>query len=219
MKKKYNLDVVINDLDVVFDRGFAHGLLGVNGAGKSTLIKIMTNLIYPDQGEIDLDGKISMLPEQPYLPDNLSAYQIVSFACKVQKRGVAVDALLKEVLLKEEAWFKPIRTYSKGMKQRAAIAYALAGEPEWLILDEPMSGLDALGRKQMLEIFKKRKDSGMSLIMCSHAVTDLVRLCQQVHIMASGKITETIEINEHTMQEAENLESRLVFWSASHAVD
>jgi len=105
------------------------------------------------------------------------------------------------------------------MKQRTAIASLLAGEPDWLILDEPMSGLDAMGRKQMLDVFEKQKSSNTSILMCSHSVTDLVRLCQQVHIMANGKICESIIISEHSMREAEHLEERLNVWSGEYALD
>ena len=105
------------------------------------------------------------------------------------------------------------------MKQRASIAYALVGQPEWLILDEPMSGLDAMGRKQMLEVFKAYGKSGVSLLMCSHSVGDLVRLCDVVHIMSKGKLCESVTISEHSMSEAELLEERLTHWSADHVLD
>ena len=220
VKKNFKDAIVIDGITISFDQGIAHGLLGANGVGKSTLIKMLMGLVRADQGEIENSESISLLPENPYLPDNLSAFQIVSHACRMQKQNDEVTrALLSEVLLKEESWFKPVRTYSKGMKQRTAIAYALAGSPKWLILDEPMSGLDAMGRKQMLDVFEKRKASKMSLLMCSHSVTDLVRLCQKVHVMAEGKICETVEITDHSMAEAESLEACLENWTADYALD
>ena len=219
LTKKYQDNQVFESIELHLLPGVAHGLLGANGAGKSTLIKIIMDLVFADSGQIVKPESMSLLPENPYLPDNLTAYQIVSHACRSQKASNQPDELLLEVQLKKEAWHKPIRTYSKGMKQRTAIAYALAGTPQWLILDEPMSGLDAMGRKQMLDIFQKRKDNGMTILMCSHSVTDLVRLCQQVHIMAAGKLCETFDIQEHSMHEAETLEQKLETWSSDYALD
>ncbi len=217
--KHYKGSAVLGIESLGLDSQLTHGLLGANGAGKSTLIKILMGLVYADgKPDVALES-VSMLPENPYLPIHLSAYQIVSHACSVQGVSQAVEALLEEVRLKPEVWHQSIRTYSKGMKQRTAIAYALAGQPEWLILDEPMSGLDAMGRKHMLDVFMRRKQSGTSILMCSHAVTDLVRLCDQVHIMAQGKMCETVDIKAHSMQEVEDLEQRLIHWSHEHALD
>ena len=217
--KHYKGTGVLGIESLQLDAACAHGLLGANGAGKSTLIKVLMGLVYADgKPNLTLES-VSMLAENPYLPIHLSAYQIVSHGCSVQGASNDVEALLEEVCLKSEAWHKPIRTYSKGMKQRTAIAYALAGQPEWLILDEPMSGLDAMGRKHMLDVFMRRKQSGTSILMCSHAVTDLVRLCDQVHIMAQGKMCETVAIKTHNMQEVEDLEQRLIHWSGEHALD
>jgi len=219
LQKHYQEKCVLDLQCLTLQPSFAHGLLGANGAGKSTLIKVLMGLVYADgKPDVALES-VSMLPENPYLPIHLSAYQIVSHACSVQSASNAVEALLEEVCLKSEAWHQPIRTYSKGMKQRTAIAYALAGQPEWLILDEPMSGLDAMGRKHMLDVFMRRKQSGTSILMCSHAVTDLVRLCDQVHIMAQGKMCEMVDIKAHSMQEVEDLEQRLIHWSHEHALD
>ncbi|WP_051938306.1 ATP-binding cassette domain-containing protein [Ghiorsea bivora] len=219
LQKHYQEKCVLDLQRLTLQSSFAHGLLGANGAGKSTLIKILMGLVYADgKPDVALES-VSMLPENPYLPIHLSAYQIVSHACSVQGASQAVESLLEEVCLKPEAWHQPIRTYSKGMKQRTAIAYALAGQPEWLILDEPMSGLDAMGRKHMLDVFMRRKQAGTSILMCSHAVTDLVRLCDQVHIMAQGKMCETMDIKAHNMQEVEDLEQRLIHWSHEHALD
>jgi len=209
---------VLDTQPLQWDEGLAHGLLGANGAGKSTLIKVMMGLVSTDAGDMQPVKDVSMLPEKICLPLQLTAYQVVQHASRMQLSGDDAITLLREVRLKEEAWHQPMRLYSKGMQQRAAIAYALAGKPKWLILDEPMSGLDAMGRKQMLDVFTQRQQQGASILMCSHAITDLVRLCQQVHIMADGKVKETVYIQKHSMDEVEMLESRLMFWSADHAV-
>lgn len=218
LEKTFKKNYVLQGLNLHLSAGQAHGLLGANGAGKSTLIKTMMRLVFADAGEISENAGLSLLPENPYLPLHLSAYQIVAHACRIQHIYKA-DDLLRQVRLKEDAWNKPMRNYSKGMKQRTAIAYALAGKEQWLILDEPMSGLDAMGRTQMLEVFHQRQQQGTGLLVCSHAVTDLVRLCQHIHIMAQGKICETIAIVEHDMQEVEHVEQRLKYWSGEDVVD
>ncbi len=216
--KSYKKHQVLDQLDLTFCEGEAHGLLGANGAGKSTLIKILMGLVFPDDGKVENIRDIALLPESPYLPVNLTAYQMLKYACLVQNTG-QVETLLKDVRLKEDSWHKPLRSYSKGMKQRTSIALSLVGNPKYLILDEPMSGLDAMGRAHMLELFSTINKQGASILMCSHAVTDLVRLCDKIHIMAKGKVVESIEIKEHSMKEAEALEIRLQFWSSEHAVD
>ncbi len=216
--KSYKTNQVIDQLSLDFTDGEAHGLLGANGAGKSTLIKILMGLVFPDEGIVESLEDIVLLPESPYVPLNLTAYQMLKYACSVQNT-TQVETLLKDVRLKEESWHKPMRSYSKGMKQRISIALSLAGNPKYLILDEPMSGLDAMGRAHMLKLFTKIKKQGTTILMCSHAVTDLVRLCDTVHIMAKGKVTESIVIKEHSMKEAEVLENRLQFWSSEHAMD
>ena len=111
------------------------------------------------------------------------------------------------------AWSRPIGTYSKGMRQRAALAYALAGNPLWLVLDEPMSGLDAMGRKHILALLVKRKANGCGILICSHIAPDLVRLCDRVLIMANGEVRENVTIENHSMEETEYLENRLEHWS------
>ncbi len=219
IQKTYNTTCVLDIPQLSLDKGKVHGLLGANGAGKSTLIKILTGLVYADQPQPLALGTLTMLPENPYVPIHLTALQWVSHACRIQKAGASPEELLQEVALKQDAWHKPVHTYSKGMKQRTAIAYALAGQPEWLVLDEPMSGLDAMGRQHLLRVFEKRNKQGISIVMCSHAVTDLVRLCDQIHIMANGRVCESVSIVEHTMAEVESVEERLVFWSKDYAVD
>ncbi|RME06272.1 MAG: ATP-binding cassette domain-containing protein, partial [Bacteroidetes bacterium] len=119
------------------------------------------------------------------------------------------EGLLAEVGLDPRAWHHKIGTYSKGMAQRAAMAFALAGNPSWLILDEPMSGLDAVGRKRMLEVLRKRHASGCGILMCSHIVPDLVRICDRILILAQGRVVSDISVEEHTMEQAERIEAML----------
>ena len=215
IKKSFAAKLVLSHMSLCFESGKAYGLLGGNGAGKSTLIKSIMGLLSIDSGEIKCQqGHISFLPEQPYLPENMTAWQMVSFACKMQGfESSNVSLLLEEVKLDSNAWHKKIGQYSKGMKQRTAIAYALAGAPDWLILDEPMSGLDAMGRLLILEVLKKRHKQGVGIIMCSHIVTDMVRLCDAVYIIASGEVKEKLDIENDSMEQASKLEAHLKTWS------
>jgi len=204
----------IHDLDLSCVS--SHGLLGVNGAGKTSFIKSLLGLVKAKKS-VDFEGSMSMLPELPYLPQHLTAYQLITYVCRLSHVANA-EKLLQEVGLNKTAWQQPIRTYSKGMKQRTAIAYALSSEPQWLILDEPMSGLDAMGRRDILDLFRRRHQKGMHILMCSHSVTDLVRLSEVVHIMVDGKVVESVEIHEHSMKEVEMLEQKLADWSLNDAV-
>ncbi|MDX8384093.1 MAG: ABC transporter ATP-binding protein [Ghiorsea sp.] len=214
VQKKYANHRVLTDVSVSLSQGKTYGLLGGNGVGKSTLIKSVMKFLQIDAGSIDIQGRLAYLPEQPYLPENISAWQLVSLACKMQACAAEeVAELLQEVGLDAQAWHKKISGYSKGMRQRTAIAYALAGSPEWLILDEPMSGLDAMGRMLILNVLKKRHAQGAGILMCSHIVTDMVRLCDVAFVMAEGAIKEEIQINNESLAQADILESRLRHWS------
>jgi len=213
---------VLSNIEYSLDRKQIYGLLGINGAGKSTLIKIIIGLVKASSGTVEVKDSslISFLPEHPYLPVDMTALQVVSFACRM--RGETdiekARALLEAVGLKQDAWEKKIHTFSKGMRQRTAIAFCLAGNPSWLILDEPMSGLDAMGRAHILGLLKERHNNGCGLFMCSHIVSDIARLCDHVCIMAKGKICETMPIIEHSMAEAELMEQKLLSWSENASV-
>ncbi len=213
LTKSYNGRKAVCDVSIKIEPGSIYGLLGANGAGKTTLIKMLLGLVRQDSASVHQDmsqHRIAFLPEHPYLPLTLSAIQIVSHASKI--RGLdskEAEKTLERVNLNRDYWHKPVRDYSKGMQQRTAIAYALTGKVDWLILDEPMSGLDALGRRHMLDILLQIKKEGVGILMCSHSVPDLVRSCDKIHIMAKGRICETITIEEHSLQEADIIESKL----------
>ena len=120
---------------------------------------------------------------------------------------------MRKVGLQEKAFEARLKTYSKGMRQRTSLAFALCGDPGLMLLDEPMSGLDALGRAQMLDVFKQRKERGAAILMSSHIVSDMVQLCDRVLVMAHGRICESVAIVEHSLAEAKALEARLADWT------
>ena len=214
LKKTYKEGDAITGISFNLEKGKATGLLGANGAGKTTLIKCMLGLIIPSGGSVRRDGaetSLGYLPENPSLPETVSALHLIEHMLRIRKHTVEKSThLLREVGLKEAFWRKPLRTYSKGMRQRTALACALAADPPWLVLDEPMSGLDALGRKHLLLLLENRlKEQGTGILVCSHAVTDLVRLCDTILLMANGEVKESFSIFEHSMQEVLQLEENL----------
>ena len=192
------------------------GIIGPNGAGKSTTLKIILGFVQYTQGSIFLFGhspnnssihkRIGYLPENPYLFDNLSAYEHLVFAARTagldkKLRKERIDQTLKLVELSHVA-HKKIRDYSKGMVQRAALAYALLHEPELLILDEPMSGLDPIGRELVVNIIRDYHAKGNTILFCSHVLVDVERICDRICILDRGRIQALITPGELRKQES-----------------
>jgi len=219
--KIYKHKRALNGVSLSLNPNEATGLLGTNGAGKSTLIKCMMGLISYDEGQIQhpkpqgtYHDRIGYLPEITQLPESISALQLVRHGWRSKQSDPdQAETSLTEAGLDPAVWSRPVGTYSKGMRQRTALAYALAGNPNWLVLDEPMSGLDAMGRKHVLELLKNRKTDHCGILICSHIVPDLVRICDRVLIMADGELRENYVIEKHSMEETEYLETRLEHWS------
>jgi ABC-2 type transport system ATP-binding protein len=173
------------------------GLVGANGAGKSTSIKLLLDFIRPDQGEISLLGssprdprvrrRIGYLPETANFPPNLNVLDMLRFTgrtCNLSRD--AIEAGAAKWLPRLGLWDdrqRPLRDYSKGMQQRANFAIALLTEPELLILDEPMSGLDPIGRAEMLALIGDLKLQGRSILFCSHILEDVDRLADRVLVL------------------------------------
>jgi len=120
---------------------------------------------------------------------------------------------LIEVNLSKDSYRQPISQYSKGMRQRVALAMTLCGNPKLVCLDEPMSGLDALGRVEILSLLKEKKEQDAAFLMSSHIVSDMVQLCDRVLIMAHGKICEDVLLQDHSLEEAKILEGKLAQWT------
>jgi len=211
--KSYQTYASLTDVSLTLKQGTITGILGANGAGKSTLIKCILGLIQPTSGSIDKSNtlRLGYLPELAQLPASLSAWQTLQLALRLTgNNNDDSSTLLQCVCIEQHHWHKPLRSFSKGMRQRVALAYAIAGKPQWLILDEPMSGLDALGRKQFLDILLEMNTQDTSILVCSHIVPDLVRLCDDILLMNRGEIIETVNICNHSMEEAVMLEDKLM---------
>ncbi|MBU1406356.1 MAG: ABC transporter ATP-binding protein [Proteobacteria bacterium] len=182
-------------------RGETLGLIGANGAGKSTAIKLLMDFIRPDTGSISILGsspknpeirrRIGYLPETANFPSNLTVLDMLRFT------GQACNMVRQEICLASEKWLRrlglwearkrPLRNYSKGMQQRANFAIALLNEPELLILDEPMSGLDPIGRADILALITELKGEGRTILFCSHILEDVDRLVDRVLVLHQGQ--------------------------------
>jgi len=184
------------------DTGEVFGFLGPNGAGKSTTIKLLMRLIFPDGGTARILGKsiddVSMhqetgyLPEQPYFYDYLTAAEVLNYFARFHgltaaDRQTRVENMLKRVGL-ETARKIQLRKYSKGMLQRVGLAQAILHDPQVVILDEPMSGLDPLGRREVRDIILELKKEGRTVLFSTHILSDAEMLCDRVGVIVGGKL-------------------------------
>ena len=192
----------LTDLTLEVHKGEVFGFLGPNGAGKSTTIKTLLNLIYPDKGSVSILGKdvknnetrkyVGYLPEHPYFYDYLTAEEILWFGGKTtglssKETANRTTAILNKMNL-QTSKRRPLRTYSKGMLQRVGLALALIHNPDVIILDEPMSGLDPIGRKMVGDLILELKTQGKTVFFSSHILTDVERFCDRVGIIVGGKL-------------------------------
>jgi ABC-2 type transport system ATP-binding protein len=193
LTKKINNKTVLNNISLSVAKGNVLGLLGLNGAGKSTTIKTILGFIKPTSGSVEVGtNSIGYLPENPYYYDHLTLSELLDFALKSSNTHVVSPKQrikhYAQLVGMEECIDKKIRMFSKGMVQRAGLAAALIHEPELVVLDEPMSGLDPLGRKMVFNLVSKLKNDGVTVLFCSHILNDAERLCDNIAIMDKGEI-------------------------------
>lgn len=191
----------VRDLSFAVKRGEIFGLLGPNGAGKTTTIKSIMGLIRPTGGVIELFGQdgarpsarklVGYLPENPYFHEYLTPMELLAFHGRLAGLSDKQTTARKRALLEQvglgEAARRPLRKFSKGMLQRVGLAQALLAEPAFLILDEPMSGLDPLGRKFVTDLMATLNENGTTILFSSHILSDVERLCHRVIILNRGK--------------------------------
>lgn len=192
LKKSYKGKCVVDDLSFHMEKGEVFALLGSNGAGKTTTIKMILGLVKKDAGEIQMkEGiRIGYSPDTPFFPPYLTGREILEYYGAIQ--GIQKETLKKQVgTLLETVGLEDdkvrVKNYSKGMLQRLAFAQALLGDPELLILDEPTAGLDALGRLEIMELIGKLKQSGKTIMINSHILNDIERVCDRGIILKKGR--------------------------------
>ncbi len=198
LKKKKSLE----SLTMRVEDGEVFGFLGPNGAGKSTTIKLLMRLIFPTSGtarilgksidDVSVHGSVGYLPEQPYFYDYLTAYEVLDYFARfhgltASDRRARVAAMLKKVGL-DTAKKIQLRKYSKGMLQRVGLAQAILHQPQVVVLDEPMSGLDPLGRREVRDIILELKRQGHTVLFSTHVLSDAEMLCDRVGVIVGGKL-------------------------------
>jgi ABC-2 type transport system ATP-binding protein len=194
--------VALDGLTLEVQPGEVFGFLGPNGAGKTTTLKLLMQLTYPTSGaawilgrpvgDLDVKRRIGYLPENPYFYDYLSAEELLTyfaslFGYRGEDRRKRVQAVLDEVGIGAERRMH-LRGYSKGMVQRVGIAQAILNEPELVFFDEPMSGLDPLGRREMRQLMLRLRDRGCTVFFSSHILSDAESMCSRVGVLAGGRL-------------------------------
>lgn len=201
----------LDDISLTVSSGQIFGFLGGNGAGKTTTIKILMSLLFPTAGSAKILGqdisdfhmhsRIGYCPENPYFYDYLTAAELMNyfgelFGLDAKKRREKTEELLTKVGLAEKDWNKQLRKFSKGMLQRIGLAQSLVNEPEIVFLDEPMSGLDPIGRREVRELIDSLRANGTTVFMSTHILSDVEALCDEVAILRNGRLAATGRLDE-----------------------
>ena len=215
---------VLKGLSFEVARGEIFGFLGPNGAGKTTTIKAITEIIYPDAGEITVCGlphtsleakrRIGFMSESPYIYRHLTGREYLRFGGELlglERSNLAdrISQVLDQVGMGGRA-DRTMGTYSKGMLQRVALGQALLGEPELLILDEPMSGLDPVGRRNVRDIILDQAAAGVTVFFSTHIIPDVEMICDRVAIIVDGRVRAIGAVSELVSDEAKSVEATFV---------
>jgi ABC-2 type transport system ATP-binding protein len=197
------------------------GFLGANGAGKTTTLKLLMRLIFPTEGsaqilgrdisDVSMHARIGYLPENPYFYDYLTAREFLIYSGELfgldrPTRTARAEQLLTRVNLDHKSWDRQLRKFSKGMLQRVGLAQALINDPEIVFLDEPMSGLDPVGRREVRDLIAALRSEGKTVFMCSHILSDIEVLCDSVAILKGGKAARSGSLDELRAQETSAIE-------------
>ena len=201
----------LDDLTLNVKPGQIFGFLGGNGAGKTTTIKTLMRLQFPTEGSAKILGhdiadmqmhhRIGYCPENPYFYDYLTAREMMEYFGELfgydrSKRKEKCEELLTAVGLDERDWKKQLRKFSKGMLQRVGLAQSLINDPEIVFFDEPMSGLDPVGRREIRELIAGLRDKGTTVFMSTHILSDIEALCDEVAILRNGKLAASGNLND-----------------------
>ncbi len=195
----------LGSLTIDVRRGEIFGLVGPNGSGKTTTLKLLLGLIKPTAGSIEIFGRgprdvavksrIGFLPDGPYFPDHLNSYEVLDFYGQLfgmpkDMRRARAEEVLDLVALNKADRSRVVRTYSKGMMQRVNLAQALMNDPELLFMDEPTTGLDPIGARQMKDVTLRVRDAGKTVLLCSHLLADVQAICDRVAILSEGQLVK-----------------------------
>jgi len=221
--------VAVDGISFAVERGEVFGFLGPNGAGKTTTMKMLMGLIHPSGGKASILGaavgdlaakrRIGYLPENPYFYDYLSATEFLHMVGRIYgldraQRSKRAGELLERVgvgMAKDRA----MRSYSKGMMQRVGLAQALIGDPELVVLDEPMSGLDPIGRREVRELMLELRERGKTVFFSTHILADANLLCERVAIIVKGKLRDVGPLGQLLSPKVHRVE---VLWQGSEAL-
>lgn len=223
--------IAVNDLSFSVEKGGITGFIGPNGAGKTTSIKMILGLVRPTKGTVKLMGmpasdknsrqKVTFVSEQPYFYEHLTAYETLKFICNLKrfpkdKIDGEIARVLEIVEMSENAK-RRVKSFSKGMQQRLNMAQSLIGNPELIIMDEPMSGMDPLGRRLFRNLFKDLAAQGVTIFFSTHIVEDIEALCDRIVVLADGKLHLQGNVAEIVSSAGTSLEEVLYSKSAQGA--
>ncbi len=200
LTKAYRKRVAVEDFTLSVDAPI-FGFLGQNGAGKTTIMKMVVGLLEPTSGTITIDGALSMhpifkkklgyMPETPYFYEKMTGMEFLRFCDELFGNGNGATAHYEELLKRVGIYGArdyQIRTYSKGMRQRLGFAQALVNDPEYLFLDEPLDGLDPIGRREMKEVMRELRQEGRKVFLNTHILADVEEICDEVGIIHEGRL-------------------------------
>ena len=211
----------LDGLSLTVEAGHIFGFLGANGAGKTTTLKLLMRLIFPTAGtarildrdisDVSMRARIGYLPENPYFYDYLTAREFIDYCGQLfgfdkSMRARRTDEVLTRVNLDKKSWDRQLRKFSKGMLQRVGMAQALVNDPEIVFLDEPMSGLDPVGRREFRDLIASLNSEGKTVFMCSHILSDIEVLCDSIAILKGGKLAHAGTLEELRAAEANAIE-------------
>src|SRR5881398_1646718 len=211
----------LDGLSLTVEAGHIFGFLGANGAGKTTTLKLLMRLIFPTAGtarildrdisDVSMRARIGYLPENPYFYDYLTAREFIDYCGQLfgfdkSIRERRTDEVLTRVNLDKKSWDRQLRKFSKGMLQRVGMAQTLVNDPEIVFLDEPMSGLDPVGRREFRDLIASLRSEGKTVFMCSHILSDIEVLCDSVAILKGGRLAHAGSLDELRSRETRVVE-------------
>jgi len=220
----------LRGIDLEVRRGEIFGLLGPNGAGKTTTLKSILDLVRPDAGTIRICGhphdswearrRVGFMPENPCLYPHLTGDEYLRFCARLLDIPAGeiprrVGDVLDGVSMSGRS-HRPMRTFSKGMQQRISLAQALLGRPDLLLLDEPMSGLDPLGRRDVRDLILAERDRGTTVFFSSHVIPDVEALCDRVALVVEGRVDAVGSVKDLLAQEVDAYEATFVGLAPGH---